>query len=115
MLFELLNLVFEVTMSGMKKIFILNIFIIVFFMATHANAKKGALTKMDVKVGAGKEAIAGKMVNVHYTGWLLEDSAPIECSELPPFVSLKRVLSCLENKGEKLIVHVIVRVTSNLN
>ena len=100
-MFQLLNLVFEVTMSGIKKLFILSMFITGLFIATHAKANKGTLTRMDVKVGAGKEAIAGKMVNVHYTGWLLDDSAPRECNELQLFVSLKRVLSCLENKGKK--------------
>ena len=70
-------------------------------MSNHVVANKEKLTKVDVKVGVGKDAISGKTVNVHYTGWLLDDSAPSECRELPPFVSLKRVLSCLENKGEK--------------
>jgi len=28
------------------------------------------LAKTDVKVGTGAEAVAGKMVTVHYTGWL---------------------------------------------
>ena len=101
MLFELLNLVFEVKMSGMKRIFVLSILVTGIFLTNHASANKGTLTKMDVKVGVGKEAIAGKMVSVHYTGWLLDDFAPRECSQLPIFVSLKRVRSCLDNKGEK--------------
>ena len=88
-------------MSGMKRIFVLSMLVTGFFMANDASANNGTLTRMDVKVGAGKEAMAGKMVSVHYTGWLLDDSAPRECSELPIFVSLKRVLSCLENKGNK--------------
>ncbi len=89
------------TMSGMKKFFILSMFLFGLTMANHACADKGTLTKIDVKVGSGKEAIAGKKVNVHYTGWLFNKSTPKECSELPRFVSLKRVLSCLENKGKK--------------
>ena len=88
-------------MFGMKRIFFLSMLVASIFLANHAGANKGTLTKMDVKVGVGKEAIAGKKVSVHYTGWLLDDSAPRECSELPIFVSLKRVLSCLENKGNK--------------
>ena len=88
-------------MSGMKFFFIISLFIFGLTMATHASADKGVLTKIDVKVGSGKEAIAGKTVSVHYTGWLLDDSAPEECSELPIFVSVKRVLSCLDNKGKK--------------
>ena len=88
-------------MSGMKNIFVLSMFIFGLTMATHANADKGTLTKIDVKVGSGKEAIAGNKVNVHYTGWLFDKSAPRECSELPRFVSSERVLNCLENKGKK--------------
>ena len=88
-------------MSGMKKKFVLSIFIFGLIMATHASAYEGTLTKFDVKVGTGKEAIAGKNVNVHYTGWLFNKSVPKECRELPQFVSKERVLSCLENKGKK--------------
>jgi FKBP-type peptidyl-prolyl cis-trans isomerase FkpA len=88
-------------MSGMKKIFILSLFVFGFIVTAHANAYAETLTKMNVKVGSGKEAIAGKMVNVHYTGWLLDEFAPKECRELPPFVSKKQVLGCLEHKGEK--------------
>ena len=88
-------------MSGMKKIFTLSVFVFALTIATHVNADKGTLTKLDIKVGSGKEAVAGKKVSVHYTGWLFDESAPSECSELPRFVSLKRVRSCLENKGEQ--------------
>ena len=66
-----------------------------------ASADKGVLTKIDVLIGSGKKAIASNKVNVHYTGWLFNKSAPRECSELPRFVSLKSVLSCLKNKGKK--------------
>ena len=88
-------------MSGMKTIFALSVFIFGLAMSTHANADKGRLIKLDEKVGSGKEAVAGKKVSVHYTGWLFDEFAPIECSELPRFVSMKRVRSCLENKGEQ--------------
>ena len=33
------------------------------------------LTRIDGKVGAGKEAVAGKLVSVHYTGWLYDAAA----------------------------------------
>jgi FKBP-type peptidyl-prolyl cis-trans isomerase len=33
------------------------------------------LQKIDRKVGEGQEAVAGKMVEVHYTGWLHEPGA----------------------------------------
>lgn len=88
-------------MSGMKKTFVLSMFIFGLIFAAHTGANAETLTKMNVKVGSGKEAIAGKMVNVHYTGWLLDKSAPKECRELPPFVSKKQVLDCLEHKGGK--------------
>jgi FKBP-type peptidyl-prolyl cis-trans isomerase FkpA len=88
-------------MSKKKKNLFLSLFIFAFIVLVHASAYAGALTKMNVKVGSGKEAIAGKTVNVHYTGWLLNKYAPKECLEIPPFVSEKLVLSCLENKGEK--------------
>ncbi|MFI5147124.1 MAG: FKBP-type peptidyl-prolyl cis-trans isomerase [Vicinamibacteria bacterium] len=35
-----------------------------------------ALKKIDTKQGTGAEAVAGKPVVVHYTGWLYDPSAP---------------------------------------
>ena len=88
-------------MFGMKKIFGLSLFIFGLIVAIHASAYAETLTKMNIKAGSGKEAIVGKMVDVHYTGWLLDEFAPEECRTLPPFVSKKQVLSCLDNKGQK--------------
>ncbi len=34
------------------------------------------LIKTDIKVGDGAEATSGKMVLVHYTGWLYDEAAP---------------------------------------
>jgi FKBP-type peptidyl-prolyl cis-trans isomerase FkpA len=34
------------------------------------------LVKKDIKQGTGEEAAVGKMVEVHYTGWLYDKSAP---------------------------------------
>jgi FKBP-type peptidyl-prolyl cis-trans isomerase FkpA len=34
------------------------------------------LIKQDTKIGSGEEAAVGKMVEVHYTGWLYDPSAP---------------------------------------
>jgi FKBP-type peptidyl-prolyl cis-trans isomerase len=34
------------------------------------------LKKIDVKQGDGAEAVAGKIVIVHYTGWLYDPAAP---------------------------------------
>ncbi|WP_366931100.1 FKBP-type peptidyl-prolyl cis-trans isomerase [Thiofilum sp.] len=33
------------------------------------------LTKIDAKVGSGAEALTGKVVAVHYTGWLYDEKA----------------------------------------
>lgn len=46
-----------------------------------SETKKGGanvneLVKKDVKAGAGEEAIIGKTVEVHYTGWLYDPTAP---------------------------------------
>jgi len=40
------------------------------------DATVGSLKKIDVKQGTGAEAVAGKPVVVHYTGWLYDPSAP---------------------------------------
>ena len=42
---------------------------------TIASAPMSGLTKNDVTVGAGAEAVAGKQVFVHYTGWLYDENA----------------------------------------
>ena len=36
------------------------------------DAKGKELQKIDVKVGSGAEAVKGKVVSVHYTGWLYD-------------------------------------------
>ncbi|HJT51877.1 MAG TPA: FKBP-type peptidyl-prolyl cis-trans isomerase [Nitrosospira sp.] len=46
-----------------------------------SETKQGAsgvteLIKQDTKTGSGEEAVVGKMVEVHYTGWLYDPSAP---------------------------------------
>lgn len=40
------------------------------------DATPNELQKIDVKQGTGKEAVAGKPVIVHYTGWLYDTSKP---------------------------------------
>jgi FKBP-type peptidyl-prolyl cis-trans isomerase len=37
-------------------------------------SKVSELMKQDVRVGSGNEAVAGRRVTVHYTGWLYDDS-----------------------------------------
>jgi FKBP-type peptidyl-prolyl cis-trans isomerase FkpA len=40
------------------------------------DATRNGLQKIDVKQGTGAEAVAGKPVVVHYTGWLYDTSKP---------------------------------------
>jgi FKBP-type peptidyl-prolyl cis-trans isomerase len=48
--------------------------------SAHEDASHGKagvdLIKIDHKVGEGTEAVAGKVVTVHYTGWLYDANAP---------------------------------------
>ena len=62
-------------MSGMKTLFGLSMLIFGLTFAGYAVADSSGLTKIDVKTGTGKEATPGKMVGVHYTGWLFDKSA----------------------------------------
>jgi len=47
-----------------------------FSAADNASTVVTKLIKIDHKVGDGKEAVAGKTVDVHYTGWLYSATAP---------------------------------------
>ena len=40
------------------------------------NAMPTTLQKIDIKQGTGAEAVTGKPVIVHYTGWIYDDSKP---------------------------------------
>ena len=62
-------------MSGMKTLFGLSMLIFGLTFAGYAVADSSGFTKVDVKTGTGKEATPGKMVRVHYTGWLFDKSA----------------------------------------
>ena len=62
-------------MPGMKTLFGLSVLIFGLTFAGYAVADSSELTKIDVKTGTGKEATPGKMVRVHYTGWLFDKSA----------------------------------------
>ncbi len=44
--------------------------------ASNADAQPSSLVSTDHKVGTGTEAVAGKTVSVHYTGWLFDPAAP---------------------------------------
>lgn len=39
-------------------------------------ANVNELEKKDIKIGTGEEAVIGKMVEVHYTGWLYDPAVP---------------------------------------
>ena len=41
-----------------------------------AQAPTKGLTMIDHKIGTGIEAVPGKTVAVHYTGWLFDPAAP---------------------------------------
>jgi FKBP-type peptidyl-prolyl cis-trans isomerase len=43
---------------------------------TRERGSMSELIKIDVKQGAGAEAMAGQDVSVHYTGWLYDEAAP---------------------------------------
>jgi len=43
---------------------------------SNLDAKPMSLQKIDTKQGTGTEAVAGKTVVVHYTGWLYDERAP---------------------------------------
>ncbi|MDC8446550.1 MAG: FKBP-type peptidyl-prolyl cis-trans isomerase [Nitrosomonas sp.] len=65
-------------------LFILSIALIALFLlsqpayaAQENTAEAGMqLEKIDRKIGEGEEADVGKTVNVHYTGWLYDETAP---------------------------------------
>ena len=62
-------------MSGMKALFGLSMLIFSLTLTGYADANSGEFIKIDIKTGTGKEATAGKVVSVHYTGWLFDQSA----------------------------------------
>jgi FKBP-type peptidyl-prolyl cis-trans isomerase FkpA len=69
-------------MFKIKTLFGLSILILSLTFVGYSDADTGDFAKIDVKVGMGKEATSGKMVSVHYTGWLFDELA-------------------IDNKGEK--------------
>ena len=62
-------------MSGIKTLFGLCILIFGLTFAGYAGANSDGFAKIDIKTGTGEEAAPGKMVSVHYTGWLFDKSA----------------------------------------
>ena len=62
-------------MFKIKTLFGLSILILSLTFVGYSGADIGKFAKIDVKVGIGKEATSGKMVSVHYTGWLFDELA----------------------------------------
>jgi FKBP-type peptidyl-prolyl cis-trans isomerase FkpA len=77
-------IIIEVNMSRVNTLIKLSIAILslaLFSPSAFSETNKGAanvteLIKQDTKVGTGEEAVVGKMVEVHYTGWLYDPSKP---------------------------------------
>ena len=71
---------FSVSINKFQKLFQLGVFVLTLALPIHpAFAQAGnttknitELVKTDHKTGKGAEAIAGKLVDVHYTGWLYD-------------------------------------------
>lgn len=57
-----------------KSLLAFSLFVFALTLTNYADAD--ALKKIDVRIGKGEEAITGKIVNVHYTGWLFDKAAP---------------------------------------
>ena len=62
-------------MSVMKTIFGLSMVFLSLAVVDYSVADSGGFTKIDVKIGTGKNATPGKNVSVHYTGWLFDEFA----------------------------------------
>jgi FKBP-type peptidyl-prolyl cis-trans isomerase FkpA len=62
-------------MALFRRTFLLTTLVVPAAMPAWAQTPKG-LTMTDHKIGTGAEAVAGKRVTVHYTGWLFDATAP---------------------------------------
>jgi len=62
-------------MFRIKTLLGLSFLILALTLTSYGNAASEALTKTDVRIGKGEVAVAGKIVNVHYTGWLFDKSS----------------------------------------
>ena len=63
-------------MLRIKNLLGLSLVVFALTLTSYANAASETLTKIDVRIGKGEDAVAGKTVNVHYTGWLFDKTAP---------------------------------------
>jgi FKBP-type peptidyl-prolyl cis-trans isomerase FkpA len=62
-------------MFRFKTLLSLSLLVFSFTLTNYANAVSEVFTKTDVRIGKGEDAVAGKIVNVHYTGWLFDKTA----------------------------------------
>ena len=58
--------------------------------APMADSGVKTLQMVDTKVGTGAEAVAGRVVRVHYTGWLFDEKAANRRGRVPPGVPAQR-------------------------
>jgi FKBP-type peptidyl-prolyl cis-trans isomerase FkpA len=63
-------------MLRIKTLLGLSLVVAALTFTSYANAASEELTKIDVHIGKGEDVVAGKTVNVHYTGWLFDKTAP---------------------------------------
>jgi FKBP-type peptidyl-prolyl cis-trans isomerase FkpA len=63
-------------MLRIKNLLGLSLVVFALTLTSYTNAASETLTKIDVRIGKGEDAVAGKTVNVHYTGWLFDKTAP---------------------------------------
>ncbi len=63
-------------MLRIKTLLGLSLVVFALTLTSYANAASESFTKTDVRIGKGEDAVAGKTVNVHYTGWLFDKTAP---------------------------------------
>ena len=70
-----------IKMNTLVNLCVLILGVILLPQIAFSETQKGAtnvteLVKKDIKIGTGEEAVIGKMVEVHYTGWLYDAAAP---------------------------------------
>ena len=64
-------------MLRIKTLLGLSLVVFALTLTSYANAASETLTKIDVRIGKGEDAVAGKTLNVHYTCWPFYKTSPI--------------------------------------
>ena len=62
-------------MLRIKNLLGLSLVVFALTLTSYTNAASEALTKTDVRIGKGEDAVAGKTVNVHYNGSIFDKTA----------------------------------------